>query len=69
MSKHVEITKQLRVDLDVTLQKLADGWKYGPVKYPEKKEHPCMVPFAELPKEQQLKDALFRHIVPALTGP
>jgi len=28
-----------------------DGWKWGPVKDPEKKEHPCMVPFSELPKE------------------
>ena len=23
--------------------KKADGWKYGPVKDPEKKEHPCYV--------------------------
>ena len=28
--------------------KLADGWVYGPVKDPEKKRHPCMVPFEEL---------------------
>ena len=43
--------------------KIADGWVYGPVKDPEKKEHPCMVPFASLPVEQQKKDALFRAIV------
>lgn len=29
-------------------------------------EHPCMVPFAELPKEQQAKDFLFRAVVHAL---
>ena len=25
-------------------QKQADGWKYGPVKDPVAKEHPCFVP-------------------------
>lgn len=47
-------------------QKLADGWKYGPVKDPEAKEHPCIVPFDQLPKEQQAKDFLFRAVVHAL---
>jgi hypothetical protein len=46
--------------------KLADGWKYGPVKNAEKKEHPCLVPFYSLPQEQQAKDALFRSIVNAM---
>ena len=43
--------------------KEADGWKYGPVKDPEKKEHPCYVPYKELPKEQQAKDYLFSAVV------
>ncbi len=47
-------------------QKADDGWKYGPVKDPEKKEHPCMVSFDELPKEQQAKDYIFRAVVHAL---
>ena len=47
-------------------QKLAEGWKYGPVKDPEKKEHPCMVPFDQLPREQQAKDFIFRSVVHAL---
>lgn len=42
-----------------------DGWKYGPVKNPELKEHPCMVPYHQLPKEQQIKDAFFTSIVKA----
>ena len=42
------------------------GWKYGPAKDPEKKEHPCMVPYKELPKEQQAKDALFIAVVHAM---
>ena len=48
-------------------QKLSEGWKYGPVKDPEKKEHPCLVPFDQLPREQQAKDFLFRGVVHALT--
>ncbi len=44
-------------------QKLDEGWKYGPVKDPEKKEHPCMVPFDQLPREQQAKDYIFREVV------
>jgi len=47
-------------------QKRDEGWKYGPVKDPSKKEHPCFVPYDELPKAQQSKDNLFRGIVHAL---
>lgn len=47
--------------------KLADGWKYGPTKDPDAKQHPCLVPFADLPLEQQVKDHLFRAVVHALT--
>lgn len=46
--------------------KVADGWVYGIVKDAEKKTHPCIVPFTELPKHQQQKDALFNSIVRAL---
>lgn len=48
-------------------QKVADGWTYGPEKLPELKQHPCMVPFAELPQEQQAKDFIFRAVVHALS--
>lgn len=44
-------------------QKEAEGWKYGPVKNPETKEHPCFVPYAELPEAQKAKDYLFRAAV------
>lgn len=47
-------------------EKLDDGWTYGPLKDPAKKEHPCLVPFADLPKEQQIKDWLFRGVVHAI---
>lgn len=48
------------------LQKYNEGWKYGPVKDPEKKEHPCCVEYDQLPVEQQTKDHLFKAIVKAL---
>ena len=44
-------------------EKRAEGWKYGPVKDPENKEHPCFVPYNELPPEQQKKDAIFTQIM------
>ena len=46
--------------------KKKDGWKYGLVKDPAKKEHPCFLPYDQLPVEQQAKDALFVSIVKAL---
>lgn len=44
-------------------EKVADGWVFGEVKDPEKKTHPCIVPFDELPVEQQAKDYLFKQTV------
>jgi hypothetical protein len=46
--------------------KIADGWVYGEVKCPMKKTHPCLVPYEDLPLEQQLKDLIFRSIVSGL---
>ena len=46
--------------------KIADGWVYGEVKDVEKKTHPCLVPFEQLPEFQQKKDKLFSAIVDAL---
>lgn len=47
-------------------EKERDGWVYGEVKDPERKQHPCMVPFDQLPVEQQAKDFLFRQVVHSL---
>jgi len=49
-------------------EKRRDGWAYGPLKDPAKKQHPCFVPFEALPPQQQLKDFLFRSIVHAMTA-
>ena len=47
-------------------EKERTGWKYGPVKNPERKEHPCFVPYADLPAEQRAKDAVFTSVVRAM---
>lgn len=47
-------------------QKEEEGWKYGEVKNPEKKEHPCFVPYEQLPVEQRSKDYLFKQVVESL---
>ena len=44
-------------------EKVADGWTYGPEKNPETKQHPCMVPYDELPVVQRMKDSLFISVV------
>lgn len=43
--------------------KINDGWKFGPVKDPVKKEHPCLVPYNQLSKEQKIKDELYINSV------
>lgn len=48
-------------------EKQETGWKFGPVKNPETKEHPCFVPYSELPMEQRAKDELFTTTVRAMS--
>ena len=47
-------------------QKMAAGWKNGPERDPELMTHPCLVPFEELPREQQVKNYLFFAIASTL---
>jgi hypothetical protein len=49
-------------------EKRATGWKYGPVKNPETKEHPCFIPYEGLPENQRLKDEMFGLVVRAVLG-
>jgi hypothetical protein len=42
------------------------GWKYGPVKDEIRREHPCMVSYADLPPAQKVKDYLFGAIVESM---
>ena len=39
------------------------GWKYGEKRDPEKKTHPDMVPYDELPQDEKEKDAIFLAFV------
>lgn len=40
-------------------EKVALGWIYGPVKNPDTRQHPGLVPYWELPFVEQVKDMLF----------
>lgn len=46
--------------------KLAEGWRYGPIKDAQAKTHPCLISYDALPEEQRRKDELFLAIVRAL---
>lgn len=46
--------------------KLEDGWIHSDVKDAEKKHHPCLVPYKDLPQAQRIKDKLFTQTVKAL---
>jgi hypothetical protein len=45
----------------------AAGWTYGPVKDAERKTHPCLVPYKDLPPTQRHKTELMRAIVVTLS--
>lgn len=40
---------------------------WGPVKLVEFRQHPCIMPYEELPRDQRVKDHLFRAVVKILT--
>lgn len=44
-------------------QKKKDGWVYGPTKDLDKKTHPFMVPYADLPETDRTKDHIFNSVV------
>jgi hypothetical protein len=47
-------------------EKVETGWVYGPIKDVEKKQHPCCVPYDQLPKEQKAKDYIFSQVIDSL---
>lgn len=49
-------------------QKKRDGWIFGHVKNADTREHPCMLPYDELPPEQRVKDTLFFFITEILAN-
>lgn len=47
--------------------KLRSGWRYGAVKDPELKTHPCLLPHHALPEHERLKHDLFRAVIEGYT--
>ncbi|MEN3033487.1 MAG: RyR domain-containing protein [Aquificaceae bacterium] len=47
-------------------EKLAQGWTYGPVKDNQKKTHPSLVPYKDLPEEEKELDRMFVREIPKL---
>lgn len=37
-------------------ERLAQGWKYGPCRRDDTKEHPCLVPYEQLPESEKVYD-------------
>ncbi|MEW6572772.1 MAG: RyR domain-containing protein [Bacillota bacterium] len=37
-------------------QRIAEGWRYGPKRDDGKKEHPCLVPYEQLPESEKQYD-------------
>ena len=37
-------------------QRLAEGWRRGPKRDDQRKEHPCLVPYSELPESEKEYD-------------
>jgi RyR domain len=47
-------------------RKEREGWRYGPIKDASKKEHPCFMPYRDLPEHQKVKDFIFSGICEVL---
>lgn len=43
-------------------QKIASGWKYGPVKDAEQKTNPLLIPFNNLTVQEKIKDSLMSEV-------
>lgn len=38
------------------MQRLSDGWRYGPERDDPTKRHPCLVPYEKLPESEKIVD-------------
>ena len=36
--------------------RMSQGWTYGPVRDDERKQHPCLVPYEDLPESEKVYD-------------
>lgn len=37
-------------------ERIAQGWKYGPTRKDDTKEHPCLIPYEDLPESEKVYD-------------
>jgi hypothetical protein len=37
-------------------QRMAEGWKYGPARNDATREHPCLIPYEDLPESEKEYD-------------
>jgi len=49
--------------------RLADGWRHGPVRDEAAKTNPMLVPYTELPEDERRKDLLVMAVVRSLSDP
>jgi hypothetical protein len=59
MSKDIlELTERLAENAhDIWARnRIQEGWRYGPSRHDEKKEHPCLVPYDQLPESEKQYD-------------
>jgi ryanodine receptor 2 len=56
----LDLTEQLASNThdEWARQRLAEGWQYGPERNDTKREHPCLVPYQELPEGEKEYDRL-----------
>lgn len=47
-------------------EKRANGWTYAAVRDNDKKHHPMLIPYADLPEVERRKDALVGAVIDAL---
>jgi hypothetical protein len=54
----VEMVEQVAAHIHETWAagRISEGWKYGPKRDDERKEHPCLVPYCELPEPEKEYD-------------
>jgi hypothetical protein len=37
-------------------KRISEGWKYGTARNDDRKEHPCLVPYENLPEDERVYD-------------
>lgn len=66
-TSHVSLTPEMQELIEIlaknahdvwAVQRLKDGWVYGPERDDERKTHPCLVAYEDLPESEKVYDRL-----------